>query len=69
VNLLGDNIGTIKENRATLIDATEEIGLEINADETKYTSMLLSRHHNAWQNRSVKIANGSFENVTHFRYF
>jgi hypothetical protein len=40
VNLLGDNIDTIKKNAETLIDASKEVGLEINAKETKY--MLLS---------------------------
>jgi hypothetical protein len=30
VNLLGDNIDTIKNNRETLIDASMEVGLEIN---------------------------------------
>jgi hypothetical protein len=30
VNLLGDNIDTIKENIETLIDASKEVGLEIN---------------------------------------
>jgi hypothetical protein len=42
VNLLGDNIDTIKKNTDILIDASKEIGLEINVDKTKY--MLLSRH-------------------------
>jgi hypothetical protein len=31
VNLLGDNIGTINKNTETLIDASEEVGLEVNA--------------------------------------
>jgi hypothetical protein len=62
VNLLGDNIDTIKGNPETLIDATKEIVLEVNSDKTKY--MLLPRHQNARQNCSVKLANGSFENVT-----
>jgi hypothetical protein len=40
VNLLGDNKDTIKKNTETLIDASKEVGLEINVDKTKY--MLLS---------------------------
>jgi hypothetical protein len=55
VNLLGDNIDTIKKNKKTLIDASKEVGLEINVDKTKY--MLLSRHQNVGQNWGIKIAN------------
>jgi hypothetical protein len=42
VSLLGDNTGAIKKNTRTLIDASNEVGLEVNADRTKY--MLLSLH-------------------------
>jgi hypothetical protein len=49
-----------------LIDASKEIGQEINVEKTKY--MLLSRHQNVCQNRDVKIANRSFENVSQFKY-
>jgi hypothetical protein len=52
----------MKENTETLIDASKEVGLEINAEETKYTS--LSRLQNAGQNHDMKMANGSFENVS-----
>jgi hypothetical protein len=66
VSLLGDNIDTIKRNTETLTDASKEVGLEINVETTKY--MLLSRHQNVGQNRNIKIANRSFENVSQFRY-
>jgi hypothetical protein len=36
VNLLGDKIYTINKNTETLIDASEEVGLEINVEKTKY---------------------------------
>jgi hypothetical protein len=66
VNLLGVTIYTIKKNMEILIDASKEVGLEINVDKTKY--MLLSRHQNVGQNRDIKIANRSFENVSQFKY-
>jgi hypothetical protein len=66
VNLLGDNIDIIKKNTETLIDASKEIGLEINVDKTKY--MLLSRHQNEGRNRDIKTANRSFKNVSQFKY-
>jgi hypothetical protein len=36
VNLLGYNIDTTKKNTGTLIDASKEDGLEVNAEKTKY---------------------------------
>jgi hypothetical protein len=66
VNLLGDNIDTVKKNTETLIDASKGVGLEINVEKTKY--MLLSRHQNAGQNRDIEIANRLFENVSQFKY-
>jgi hypothetical protein len=66
VNLLGDNIDTIKKNTETLINANKDVGLEANAEKTK--NMLLSHHQNAGQNHDMKIAYRYFENVAQFRY-
>jgi hypothetical protein len=66
VNLLGDNIDTIKKDTEYLIDVSKEVGLEINVEKTKY--MLLSRHKNVGRNRDVKIASRSFGNMSQFKY-
>jgi hypothetical protein len=66
MNLLGDNIDTIKKDIETLIDASKEAVLEINVEKTKY--MLLSRQQNVGQDRDIKIANRSLENVSQFKY-
>jgi hypothetical protein len=66
VNLLADNMNTIKKNTETLIGASKEVGLEVNAEKAKYT--LLSRHQNAGQNHNIKIGDKPFENVAQFKY-
>jgi hypothetical protein len=50
VNLLGDNIDSMKKNAETSIDASKEVGLEVNTEKTKHMS--LSLHQNAGQNYS-----------------
>jgi hypothetical protein len=37
VNLLGDDVDTIKKNTETLIDASKEVGLEVNVEKSKYS--------------------------------
>jgi hypothetical protein len=65
VNLLRDNIDTIKKNTETLIDASKDVSYR-NKQKSKY--MLLSHHQNADQKYDIKIANKSFENATLFKY-
>jgi hypothetical protein len=67
VNLLGDNLDTIKKNTETLIDASKEVGLEINVEKTKY--MLLAHQQNVGQNQDIKVTTRLFENMSQFRYF
>ena len=43
--ILGGSVHTIKENRNTLLVASKEIGIEVNADKTKY--MVMSGDQNA----------------------
>ena len=45
VNMLGGSIHTINENTEALVVVSKEIGLEVNADKTKYT--VVSRDQNA----------------------
>jgi hypothetical protein len=50
VNILGENVETIQKNTETLLDASKEVGLEVNPEKTKY--MLVSRCQKAGQRRS-----------------
>jgi len=48
----------------TLVSATKEIGLEVNAHKTKYMSMF--RDQNAGRIHSMKMDNSSIERVEFF---
>jgi hypothetical protein len=63
---LGGSAHTIKKNTVTLVVVSKEIGLEVNADKTKY--MVISRDQNAERNQSIKTENSSFERVEQFKY-
>jgi hypothetical protein len=52
-------------NTETLLEASRDVDLQINAEKTKY---MISRHPNSGQNQNIKIANESFENVAKFKY-
>jgi hypothetical protein len=49
VNLLGDSVNTIRDNSEILLQARRDIGLEMNADNTKY--MIMSCYPSSGQNR------------------
>jgi hypothetical protein len=65
-NRLGGSVHAIKKNTEALVVASKEIGLEVNAEKTKY--MVMSRNQNAGQNHNMKLDNKSFERVEQFKY-
>jgi di/tripeptidase len=63
---LGGSIYTIRKNTEALLIASKEIGLEVNAEKTKYTVM--SRDKNAGQNGYIQIGNESLETVEQSKF-
>jgi hypothetical protein len=59
------SINTIKKTRSLEV-ASEEIGLEVNAEKTKY--MVMSGDQTARQNKNIKTDNNSFTRVEQFIY-
>ncbi|KAJ4428817.1 hypothetical protein ANN_25810 [Periplaneta americana] len=66
VNMLGENPQTISENTGILLEASKEIGLEVNPEKIKYK--IMSRDENIARNGNIKIGNLSFEEVEKFKY-
>jgi hypothetical protein len=66
VNTLSEIISTIKKNTEALLEASTEIGLEVNIEKTKY--MVVSRYQNVGQNHGSLIYNKSFENMTRLKH-
>ena len=55
VNMLGENLQTIRENAEIFIKASKDIVLEVNSEKTKY--MITSLHQNVTQNQNTVIGN------------
>jgi hypothetical protein len=65
VNILGGSIHSIKKSAEDLVIASKEIGLEVDAEKTKY--MIMSQNQTAEHNHNIKTDNKSFERVE-FKY-
>jgi phage gp29-like protein len=50
----------------TLLKASRDIGLEINAEMTRH--MIISRHPNSGQNQNIRATNESFEKMAKSKY-
>ena len=66
VNILAGSVHTVEENAESLVVATKEIGLEVNADKNKY--IIMSRDQNAGRSHSMKIDNSCIERVEELKY-
>ena len=49
--MLGENLQIVRENTETFIKASNDIGLEVNSEKTKY--MITSREQNVIQNQNI----------------
>ena len=60
------SVHTVQKTTEDLVVSTVEIGLEVNADKTKYTA--ISHFQNARRYKNIKIDNCSLEMVEEFSY-
>jgi hypothetical protein len=66
VHILGGSVRTTEKSAECLVVASKQIGLDVNADKTKYTVM--SRDQNAGRSHNMKIDKSSFDKVEEFKY-
>ena len=65
--LCGQKVLIFRNNLEALVVNSKDIGLEVNADKTKY--MVMSRDQNAERSHSIKTYNSCIEIVEQFNYF
>jgi hypothetical protein len=66
INIVDENIDTIKKNTKALLHASKEVSLEVHQDKTKYMSM--SCNQKRGHKHSIMTVNRSFEDVAKFKY-
>ena len=66
VNILGGSVHIKQKNTETLVVTSKKIGLEVNANKTKYMGM--SRVQNAGRSHNININIKPFERMEHFKY-
>jgi hypothetical protein len=66
VNIVGENVDTVKKNTKALLDTSKEVGLQVNPEKTKY--MLMSRYQKVGKSITQKYRKGSFKEVAKCRY-
>jgi hypothetical protein len=57
---------TMNKNTKAVLDSSNEVGLEVIPEKSKY--MLMPHYHKAGQKHSIKVVNRSFEDVAKFKY-
>jgi len=59
-------VAYLVKNTEALLEASREVGLEVNTEKTKY--MVVSGHQNAGHIHNILIVNKLFENVEKCKY-